>query len=81
MTNTLPRFVQFSDISQAELITRHQSHVIICLGKGEVCNPFLVETNVPTNNNVILSLWKWRFTCNQAIVGKCCCKVLIDGRI
>ena len=56
MTNTLPGFVQFTNISQAQFITRHQPHVIVCFRKSEICNPLLVETNIPANDNVILGL-------------------------
>ena len=56
MSNSLPRFVQFTNISQSQFITLHKPHIIICFRKCEVCNPFLVQTDVPTYNNVILSL-------------------------
>ena len=56
MSNSLPRFVQFTNISQSQFITLHKPHIIICFRKCEVCNPFLVQTDVPAYNNVILSL-------------------------
>ena len=56
MSNSLPRFVQFTNISQSQFITLHKPHIIICFRKCEVCNPFLVQTDVPAYNDVILSL-------------------------
>ena len=56
MSNSLPRLVQFTNIPQSQLITLHKPHIIICFRKCEVCNPFLVQTDVPAYNNVILSL-------------------------
>ena len=58
MANSLPGFVQLSNISQSQLITLHQTHVIIGLGEAKICNPLLVQTNVPPNNNVVLGLQK-----------------------
>mmetsp|Transcript_35592 Transcript_35592/g.85274 ORF Transcript_35592/g.85274 Transcript_35592/m.85274 type:complete len:219 (+) Transcript_35592:2026-2682(+) len=41
---------------QAQLVARHQPRLAILLGEVEVSDPLLVETNIPSNDNVLLRL-------------------------
>lgn len=56
MSNARPGLVALANIAQAQLVARHQAHLLVGLGQAEIGQPFLVEAKVPAHLNVALGL-------------------------
>ena len=48
--------IKLTAVSEPEFVALHDSHFSVLFGKGEISDPAFVETPVPPNNDVILTL-------------------------
>lgn len=56
VTDAGPWFVHLANIAQTKFVTVHQLHVAVGFRQGEIGDSFLVQTDIPTNVDVLLCL-------------------------